>query len=193
MRRLVLALVAAASLGLSAQEAPRFAFFSMSHLVQKSVKASRIATELNVLQNNLQSKGEAKVEEGKKLQAQLQSGSLSEEGREKITKQLRDLQFELKKLEEDGQAELQKVQAKVMGELKQVAGPIVVALAQEQKLQIVFSDPVQQVLAWADESWMLKFTEEVARRLDATEPAGTAAAKPAPKPAPKPAAPAKKG
>lgn len=193
--RFLPALVATASLSLCAQEAPRFAFFSIGQLVEKSVKARQVFTELEVTKKNLEERLRGKGEEGQRMQAQLQSGSLSDEGKEKLQKQLRDLEFEFKKMQEDSQAELQKVQQKVLKKLSDMAGPIVIKLAQEQKLQVVFSDSAQQIISWADDVWIKTFTDEVAKRLDASSGDATAGAPApaAPKPAAKPAAtPAKK-
>lgn len=193
MRRLALTLMVA-PLALCAQDAaPRFAFFSMGLLTQKSVQAGRVFKEFEVARTNFEEKRRSKAEEGQRIESQLQSGSLSDEGREKLLKQHRDLQYEFKKLQEDGQAELQKIEGKVSAELNRIVSPVVEQLAKEQKLQFVFTDNAQQVLQFTDRVWATTFTDEVARRLDATEPAGAAGAKPAPKPTPKPAAPAKKG
>lgn len=191
MRRILPAFLAVASLSLCAQEAPRFALFSVGQLIDRSVKARKIFTEFEVTKKNLEEKLKAKSEEGQKMQQQLQSGSLSDEGRDKLQKQLRDLEFEFKKLQEDSQAELQKVQNKVFGELQQVVGPIVDQVAKEQKLQFVLNDGAQQIISWSDKAWATAFTDEVAKRLDASGDAP--AAKPAAsKPAAKPATPAKK-
>lgn len=186
MRRVLFSLLACASLGLSAQapESPRLAFFSMGQLIETSVKARRIYSELEATKKQLEEKIQAKGAEGQKLQAQLQSSSLSDAGKEQIQKQLRDLEFEFKKLQEDSQGEFNKVSQKVQKALNELAAPVVRQLAAEQKLQVVFtleSSPV----AWADEVWIKQFTAEVAKRLDAGE---DKAAAPAAKPAAKPAA-----
>jgi Skp family chaperone for outer membrane proteins len=192
MRRLVTAFLAVASLSLCAQDAtPRFAFFSYSRLAAKSVKAAKLAAELEVMGKNYNDRGNAKIEEGKKIQAQLQSGSLSDEGKEALQKQLRSIDQELKNLQDDAQAAMQKAQAKVIGEMKKVAGPIADALAKEQKLAVVFNEGALQMIFTADDNWLFAFTDEVARRLDASNEGGAAAkpAAPAAKPAAKPATP----
>lgn len=189
MRRLLTTLMIAAALPLMAQDAPRIAFFNLGQLVETSVKAKKIYTELEVTGKNLQEKLEQKGADHQKLQQQLQSGALSDQGREQLQKQLRDLEYELKKLQDDSQLEIKKVQQKVLGEISVVASPIIETLAKEQKLQVVLNgDQISQLVVWADMEWAKAFTAEVARRLDASE--GTpapAAAKPAAKPAPKPA------
>ncbi len=186
MRRILTPLIACASLALSGQtpEAPRFALFSMQYLVTSSVKARKIYSELEVTQKQLQDKIQAKQAEGQKLTQQAQSTSISEEGKVQVQKQLRDLEFEFKKLQEDSQGEYQTVQKRVMKALSDLADPVVTALAKEQKLQVIFSAE-SSPLVWADDTWAKGFTAEVAKRLDASEPAPA-------KPAAKPAAPAKK-
>jgi hypothetical protein len=68
--------------------------------------------------------------------------------------------------------------------------PFVEELAKEQKLQLVLQYQPGMV-AYADQAWMVSFSNEVARRYDAKygekAPAKPAAPAQAPKPAPKPA------
>lgn len=169
-----------------ASEPPRFAFFTLGLLVQNSDKAKKIFSELEGTQKTLDAKLKAKAEEGNKLQQQLQGGSLSEQGKDQIRKQLRDLDFEYKKLQEDSQLEFNRVQQKVLGEIYTQAGPIIDALAKEQKLQVVLSGELAQagqLIQWADENWVRAFSLEVAKRFDAAAPQTKPAAAPAAKPA----------
>jgi Skp family chaperone for outer membrane proteins len=173
----------------AAQEAPRFAFFSINQLVHTSKKAGAIFSELEITGKNLQEKLQAKGQELQALQQQLTSPSLDPDKKEALAKKYRDAEYEGKKMQEDSQAEYQRVEKKVGGEIAKLAAPIVEQLAKEQKLQMVLSDQAVQILSWADQDWMKAFTAEVAKRLDASEPAAPA---PAPKPAPvKPATPKK--
>lgn len=173
---------------LAAQEAPRFAFFSINQLVRSSKKAGAIFSELEITGKNLQEKLQAKGQELQTLQQQLSSPSLDPDKKEVLAKKYRDLEFEAKKMQEDSQQEYQRIEKKVGDGITRLAAPIVEELAKEQKLQMVFSDQAINVLSWADDAWMKGFTAEVAKRLDASE--GTAAAAPAAKPAaPKAAAP----
>ena len=181
-------LSAALAIPAAAQEAPRFAFFSLNQLVRSSKKAGAIFSELEITGKNLQEKLQAKGQELQTLQQQLNSPSLDPEKKETLAKKYRDAEFEAKKMQEDSQGEYQRVEKKVGEAITKLAAPIVEGLAKEQKLQVVFSDPMVQILSWADEVWMKGFTAEVAKRLDASEPAAPAA-KPAAAPAPKPAAP----
>lgn len=199
MRRFLALFIALTGLAVSAQgaaapatEAPRFAFFSMQYLVESSVKARAIWSEFEVTKKQLQEKFQAKQLEGQKLQQLAQSGSVGEEGKVQLQKQARDWEFEMKKLQEDSEAEFQRVQQKVMKALNEVAGPVVMAVAKEQKLQAVFSYE-NSPMVWTEEAWAKAFTAEVAKRLDASSPAPAAApatkgVAPAVKPAARPAA-----
>jgi len=193
LRTLLLPIAAVATLAAQEPVAPRFVFLVPDQLITKSVRGRQIFAELDVTKKNLEDRLKGKSEEGTRLQAQLQSPSISDAGREQIQKQLRDIEFEFKKLQEDSQQEFQKIQQKVVGQFQQEVGPIVEGLAKEQKIQLVLQYQ-QGFVAYADETWMLAFTNEVAKRYDAKYAAGApapAAEKPAAKPAPKPAAPKK--
>ena len=146
----------------AAQEAPRFAFFSINQLVRSSKKAGAIFSELEITGKNLQEKLQAKGQELQTLQQQLNSPSIDPDKKEALAKKYRDLEFEAKKMQEDSQAEYQRVEKKVGEAITKLAGPIVEQLAKEQKLQMVFSDQSVQILSWADQEWMKGFTAEVA-------------------------------
>ncbi len=181
-----LSLSAALSAPATAQETPRLALFSMNQLVRSSKKAAALFSEVEITGKNLEEKLQAKGQELQALQQQLNSPSIDPDKKEALVKKLRDVEFDAKKTQEDSQTEFQRVQKKVYDAITKIAGPIVEQLAKEQKVQMVLSDQALQILAWADQDWMKGFTAEVAKRMDASEPA---AAAPAPKPAaPKPAA-----
>lgn len=187
MKRMFTALLLAFALPLAAQESAkqepptRFAFFTVGLLVQHSTKAKAIFSELENLQKSLNDALKAKGAEGQKIQQQLQGSTLSEQGRDALKKQLRDIEIDYKKLQEDSQEQFGKVQQKVMGQIFQQVGPLIENLAKERKLQVVLSGEsaqAGQLIHWADEKWVQEFTLEIARRLDAS-PAAAAAAKPA--------------
>ena len=184
-----LCLSAALATPAAAQEAPRFAFFSINQLVRTSKKAGAIFSELEITGKNLQEKLAAKGQELQTMQQQLNSPSLDPDKKDALAKKFRDAEFEAKKMQEDSQQEYQRVEKKVGEAITKLAAPIVEGLAKEQKLQVVLSDQAVQILSWADQDWMKAFTTEVAKRLDGSEAAPAA---PAPKAAaPKPAAPKK--
>ena len=175
-----LCLSAALAAPVAAQDAPRFAFFSINQLVRSSKKAGAIFSELEITGKNLQEKLQAKGQELQTMQQQLNSPSLDPDKKEALAKKFRDVEFEAKKMQEDSQQEYQRVEKKVGEAITKLAAPIVEQLAKEQKLQLVLSDQAIQILSWGDEAWLKSFTAEVSKRLDASEPAAAApAAKPA--------------
>jgi Skp family chaperone for outer membrane proteins len=190
MRPLHALLPLAAVLTLSAQDvvAPRMTIFLPERVIRDSARGRKIFSELEALKKTLEEKLQAKGLEGQKVQAQLQSPSISDAGREQLTKQYRDLEFEFKKMNEDSQADYAKVQQKVFATFQTEIKPIVDGLAKEQKLQLVLQYQ-QGLVVFAEEPWVLRFTDEVTKRYDAKyEGAASAAAeKPAPKPSGKPA------
>jgi len=201
MRRLLTAAATLAfALSATAQDAQRFAIFAPQQVAGNTVRGKKIFAELETLGKGLQEKISAKVEELKKLDQQLKSPGLTDEGRARIQRELQDGDLGLKRLQEDSQQEFNKTQQKAMKVFMEEIEPIVKEVAKEMKLQAVFTYQ-EGMLAWADDAWLGTFTTEVAKRFEAragaAAPAGTAApapkpAAPAAKPAAKPAAPAKK-
>ena len=195
MRALSLMFGLTAAITLVAQETPpRIAMLVPDRIIENTARGRRLFSELDTLKKNLQDKLNAKRSEIQKLSGQLQSPSVSDAGKETIQKQLRDLDFEEKKLQDDSQLEFQRTQQRVVSQFQQELGPLVEDLAREQKLQLVLTYQ-PGLVAFADQSWILAFTDEVGRRYDAKYPPGAPITPFAPKPgapaaAPKPGAPA---
>ena len=190
MRPLYALLFLTAAFSLSAQQvaAPKLAIFWPDRIISKSARAHKLFAELDALRKPLEEKLQAKGLEGQKLQSQLNSNSISEAGKETLTKQLRDLEYDYKKLQEDSQADYGKVQKRVFGQFQTEIAPIVEAVSKEQKLQVVLQYQ-PGLVAYVEDAWLGAFNDEVAKRYDAlpqpsAAPAGKAAT-PAAKPAPK--------
>ncbi len=195
MRRL-LALALVAALPAAAQEPiTRIGVFAPQRVIESSVRGKKVFAELEVLSKTLNEKFRAKVEEWQKQEQQLKSPALSDEGRAKLQREYQDGELALKRLQEDSQAEIQKAERKAMQQFNQEIGPILMDLAKEMKLQILFQWN-DQLMIPVDQAAIASFSDEVAKRYDkkfeagAPAPEKPAAEKPAPKPAPK--APAKK-
>jgi Skp family chaperone for outer membrane proteins len=190
MRPLHTLLCLTATVALVAQPAqdpaPRIGMLAAERVIDRSVRAHKLFSELETLKKTLSDRIDAKRAEIQKLSSQLQSPSIGEAGKENIQKELRDKDFEGKKLQEDSQNEYQKTQQRVVAQFQQEISPIVEELAKEQKLQLVLTYNPGMV-AYADQNWVLAFTDEVGRRYDAKcEPQPAAGAKPAAKPKSKP-------
>jgi outer membrane protein len=189
MRRFLTAAALVLSLPVLAQDAPRFAIFSPEQVAQNTIRGKKIFADVETLGKSLKERLDVKVEELKKLDQQLKSPGLSDEGRARIQRDLQDGEISLKRQQEDAQQDFNKAQQKAMKAFMEEVEPIVKELAKEQKLQVVFSYQ-PGMLAFAEEVWLLSFTNEVAKRLDAKS--GAPAPAPAKPAAPKPAAPAPK-
>lgn len=200
MRHLIAATATLAlALPVAAQDATRFAIFSAEQVAGGTNRGKKVFAELETLGKSLQDKIAARVEELKKVDQQLKSPGLSDEGRAKLQRELQDGELQLKRMQEDSQQEFGKTQQKAMKVFMEELEPIVKEVAKEMKLQAVLTYQ-QGMLAWAEDAWLSAFTSEVAKRYEARGGAAAAApakpaapsAAPAAKPAPKPAAPAPK-
>jgi len=172
-------------------EAPRFAFFTIGLLIEKSTTANKIWSELQGKEKALNERLKVKENEIVNIQKQSQAASIDAQGREKLKKQQQSLEIEFKRLQEDSQLEYGRIRQKVEGDILKLIEPIVKKLAEEQQLQAVISGEsagATQLLIWADADWFNAFTLEVAKRLDGSK--GAAAGTVVPPPA-KPASPAK--
>ena len=141
----LLAPSAALAAPLAAQEAPRFAFFSLNQLVHTSKKAGAIFSELEITGKNLQEKLQAKGQELQALQQQLNSPSLDPDKKEVLAKKYQFAELEGKNMQQESQQEYQKVEKRVGEAITKLAAPIVEQLAKEQKLQMVLSDQAVQL------------------------------------------------
>jgi len=164
-----------------AQEPVRFAYFSLEYLIENSVQAKRVFAEADVLRKKLEDDIKAKTSELQRMEQQLNSSSISEEGKSRIARDMEDGRTQLKRMQEDAQSQYSRAAQVAINQLNTEMGPIVEALAKEQKLNCVLNfNPSTQPLAWADESWLIHFTQEVVKRYDAAYPAGAAAKAPSP-------------
>lgn len=187
MRRTLAALALVLSLPVLAQDAaPRFAIFSADTVAGGTARGKKMFAELEALGKTLQERIGARVEELKKVDQQLKSPGLSEEGRAKLQRELQDGDLGLKRLQEDSQQEFEKAKQKVMKTFMDEIEPVVKEVAKEMKLQVVFAYQ-PGLLAWAEDAWLTSFTNEVSKRFEARGGASAPAAKPA-APAAKPAA-----
>ncbi|MDR2561680.1 MAG: OmpH family outer membrane protein [Holophagales bacterium] len=186
--KLALLSALACSVPMRAQEAPRFAYFALEHVLENSAQAKRVFAEAEVLGKKLEEEIKTKTTELQRMEQQLTSSSISDEGKSRIARELEDGKTSLKRLQEDAQSQYSRVAQSALAQLNKEILPIVEALAKEQKLNCVLNFNANlNPIAWADEAWLWRFSQEVAKRYDAAYPGSGAA-----KPAAAPAAPAKK-
>ena len=187
MRRFVTALALAAALPALAQEPiTRLGVFAPERVITTSVRAKKVFAEMEVLSKTLREKINAKAEEMQKLEQQIKSPAVSDEGRAKLQREFQDGELAFKRLQEDSQKEFQTAQQKAMGQFNQEIGPILLDLAKKLKLQMLLQWN-EQIMIPVDAAAIASFSDELAKRYDKKFEAGApapAAAKPAPKPAP---------
>ncbi|MFZ9834664.1 MAG: OmpH family outer membrane protein [Holophagaceae bacterium] len=181
MKFRTLLLVSLVSLITVAQEAhsdatPRLAMFIPQQVLQSTTRGKKLLSEFQVVEKNWSDKIEAKQKEGQDLQKQLTSASIDDAAKEKINRQLRDLEFDFKKMQEDAQAEVGKAQQKIQVQFNNEITPIVETIAKERKLQMILNYQ-QGLYTIFDTAWGLDFTNEVAKRYDAASVDKPAAAK----------------
>lgn len=156
---------------------PRFAIFIPQQVLQSTTRGKKLLSEFQVVEKNWSDKIEAKQKEGQDLQKQLTSASIDDAAKEKINRQLRDLDFDFKKMQEDAQAEVGKAQQKIQVQFNNEITPIVEAVAKERKLQMIVNYQ-QGLYTIFDTVWGLDFTNEVSKRYDAATTEKSPAAKP---------------
>lgn len=198
MRRSLLTLAAAASLAFPAMAqqaaAPdtaqpvidKFAVLVPQRVIEQSGHCRKLYSGLELLRKQWQDKLGAKNEEGQQLQKQLQATGLSDDGREKLQKQLRDLQYDMNKMQEDAKGEMEKAQQRFGNQFNQDVAPVLEQISKEKGLQAVIQYN-QGLFAYLDEGAALSFSDEVAKRVDAKYPADAGYQLPGVKPAAKPA------
>lgn len=180
MRRSILTLAALASLAVPAmaQQAAsasqtiidKFAVLVPQRVIEQSGHCRKLFSGLELQRKQWQDKLEAKSVEGQQLQKQLQATGLSDEGKEKLQKQLRDLQYDFNKMQEDAKADMEKAQQKAGAQFNQDVAPTLEEIAKEKSLQAVIQyNP--GLFAYLDEGAAITFSDEVAKRVDAKFPA----------------------
>lgn len=165
----------------------KYAFVNIQRIAAESAQGKALSSRVQALNTK---KVTDLNEKNKALQAsqqKLDSGGsvLSEGARAQLEKDIDRQQTEIQRFTDDAQKEVQDLQNELQAEFQQKLGPVIQQIAQEKKLEILFS-ALDAGIIWADAG--LDLTSEVIRRFDAAAPAAATAGQPAP--APKAAAPA---
>jgi len=172
MRRMIPLLALSAALPVMAQEAPtpKFAVVIPDYILGNSVRGKKVTAGLEVLGKALQDRLRGKADELQKLEQQLKSPGLSEEGRAKVSRDLQDGEVAFKRAQEDAQKEFNVARDKVSKTYQEEVRPLVDALAKEWKLQVLFNYQ-EGLFQYADEAWLTSFSKEIIVRYDAKFPA----------------------
>src|SRR5882672_8688518 len=153
----------------------KYAFVNIQRIAAESAQGKVLSARVQALQASQQ-----KLDSGGSV--------LSDAARAQLAKDIDRQQTEIQRFTDDAQKEVQDMQNELQAEFQQKLGPVIQQIAQEKKLEILFS-ALDAGIIWADAG--LDLTSEVIRRFDAASPAPAATAAPAPRPAaPAAAAPA---
>src|SRR5258705_12598612 len=164
----------------------QYAFLNIQRIAAESQQGKALSSRVQALNNQKVTELNPKNSARQASHQKLDSGAsvLSDNARGQLEKDIDRQQTDIHRFTDDAQKDVQELQNELQLEFQQKLGPIVQAVFNDKKLEILFSATDAGVLI-ADPG--LDLTTEVIRRFDAANPAPAAAAAPA---APRPAAPA---
>lgn len=171
----------------------KYAFVNIQRVAAESGQGKALSSRVQALNNQKLTQLNEKNKALQTSQQKLDSGAsvLSDVARGQLEKDIDRQQTEIQRFTDDAQKEVQDLQTELQSEFQQKLGPVIQQVAQERKLEILFS-ALDAGIIWADAG--LDLTSEVIRRFDAAAPVAATAAPAAPRaatpaPAPAPAAP----
>ena len=164
----------------------KYAFINIQRIAAESAQGKSLSSRVQALNNQKVTQLNDRNKALQTSQQKLDSGGsvLSDAARAQLEKDIDRQQTEIQRFTDDAQKEVQELQNELQAEFQQKLGPVIQQVAQEKKLEILFS-ALDAGIVWADAG--LDLTTEVIRRFDAANPASTAAAPATPAP-PAPAA-----
>jgi len=173
----------------------KYAFVNIQRVAAESGQGKALSSRVQALNNQKLTQLNEKNKALQTSQQKLDSGAsvLSDVARGQLEKDIDRQQTEIQRFTDDAQKEVQDLQTELQSEFQQKLGPVIQQVAQERKLEILFS-ALDAGIIWADAG--LDLTSEVIRRFDAAAPVAATAAPAAPRAAtpapaaPRPAAPA---
>ncbi len=169
----------------------KYAFVNIQRVAAESGQGKTLSSRVQALNNQKLTQLNERNKALQTSQQKLDSGAsvLSDVARAQLEKDIDRQQTEIQRFTDDAQKEVQDLQTELQSEFQQKLGPVIQQVAQEKKLEILFS-ALDAGIIWADAG--LDLTSEVIRRFDAAAPVAATAAPAAPRaatPAPAPAAP----
>jgi len=161
----------------------KYAFINIQRIAAESAQGKTLSSRVQTLNTQKVTQLNDKNKALQTAQQKLDSGGsvLSDAARAQLEKDIDRQQTEIQRFTDDAQKEVQELQNELQAEFQQKLGPVIQQVAQEKKLEILFS-ALDAGIVWADAG--LDLTSEVIRRFDAANPAATASAPAAPTAAP---------
>ena len=173
----------------------KYAFVNIQRVAAESGQGKVLSSRVQALNNQKLTELNERNKALQTSQQKLDSSAsvLSDAARAQLEKDIDRQQTEIQRFTDDAQKEVQDLQTELQSEFQQKLGPVIQQVAQEKKLEILFS-ALDAGIIWADAG--LDLTSEVIRRFDVAAPVAATAAPAAPRAAtpapaaPRPAAPA---
>ncbi len=164
----------------------KYAFVNVQRVAAESAQGKSLSLRVQALNNQKLTELNDKNKALQASQQKLDSGAsvLSDTARAQLEKDIDRQNTEIQRFTDDAQKEVMELQNELQAEFQQKLGPVIQQIAQEKKLEILFS-ALDAGIIWADAG--LDLTSEVIRRFDVAAPVAAALAPPA---APRAAAPA---
>ena len=161
----------------------KYAFINIQRIAAESAQGKTLSSRVQTLNTQKVTQLNDKNKALQTAQQKLDSGGsvLSDAARAQLEKDIDRQQTDIQRFTDDAQKEVQELQNELQAEFQQKLGPVIQQVAQEKKLEILFS-ALDAGIVWADAG--LDLTSEVIRRFDAANPAATASAPAAPTAAP---------
>ena len=149
------------------------AFINPQRIFQESVEGKAAVTRINTLIQKKQTEGQDRQKALQANQQKLQTSGavMNEQARSQLEKEIEKQQVDGQRFQQDAQAEIQELQNEVQQEFIKKVSPLIVSVAKEKGLQMVF-DLSNAGLAWWDPG--LDLTNDVIKKLDGVKPAAAA-------------------
>ena len=147
----------------------RIAFVDIGRIAATSRDGRALAARVEELRSKKAAEVESRGKDVAALETRLTQSQamLNDAAREQLRKQFERAQVDFQRFTQDAQTEVAQVQRELEQAFLQKAFPVIGAVAQEKKLWAVFALG-EGGLVWREEA--LDISDEIARRLDATEP-----------------------
>src|SRR5438093_3226761 len=141
----------------------KYAFVNIQRIAAESAQGKVLSSRVQALNAQKVTELNAKNSALQASQQKLDSGAsvLSDAARAQLEKDIDRQQTEIQRFTDDAQKEVQDLQNELQAEFQQKLGPVIQQIAQEKKLEILFS-ALDAGIIWADAG--LDLTTEVDRK-----------------------------
>ena len=119
----------------------KYAFVNVQRIAAESSQGKALAARVQALNNQKVTELNDRNKALQTAQQKLESGAsiLSDAARAQLEKDIDRMQTELQRFSDDAQKEVQDMQTELQGEFQQKLGPVIQAVANEKKIEMLFS------------------------------------------------------